>query len=99
MGGAIARSASIAVLVFAVSSMFSVGLAYGFRAIVAPLRDVRGVFRALVANFVLVPLVALATHRVIPMEPAAALGLFLLAGSAGAPFLIKLGSVAGSDLA
>src|SRR6185312_6894556 len=57
------------------------------------------VFRALVANFVLVPLFAVAIERVIPIEPPLALGLFLLAGSAGAPFLIKLASAARSDLA
>ena len=33
------------------------------------------------------------------MDPPLALGLFLLAGSAGAPFLIKLASAAKSDLA
>ena len=95
----LARAASIAVLVFAVSSMSSVGLTYGLREILAPLREARAVFRALVANFVLVPLLAVVIERLIPMEPPLALGLFLLAGSAGAPFLIKLASAARSDLA
>jgi BASS family bile acid:Na+ symporter len=53
----------------------------------------------LVANFVLVPLLAVGIERVFPMAPPLALGLFLLAGSAGAPFLIKLASAAKSDLA
>ena len=99
MKAALAQTASIAVIVFAVSSMFSVGLAYGVRSIVGPLREVRAVFRALVANFVLVPLFAVAIERIIPIEPPLALGLFLLAASAGAPFLIKLASAARSDLA
>ena len=99
MRAALAQTASIAVIVFAVSSMFSVGLAYGVRSIVGPLREVRAVFRALVANFVLVPLFAVAIERIIPIEPPLALGLFLLAASAGAPFLIKLASAARSDLA
>jgi BASS family bile acid:Na+ symporter len=77
----------------------SVGLAYHFRQIVAPLRAVRSVFRALVANFLLVPLLAVAIERLIPMPPPLAVGLFLLAGSAGAPFLIKLASAAKGDLA
>ena len=55
MRAALAQTVSIAVLVFAVGSMFSVGLAYGLRTIVLPLREPRAVFRALVANFVLVP--------------------------------------------
>jgi len=99
MRAALAQLASIAVLVFAVSSMASVGLAYTIRQILSPLRQARAVFRALVANFVLVPLLAVAIERIIPMDQAMSLGLFLLAGSAGAPFLIKLASAAKGDLA
>jgi predicted Na+-dependent transporter len=95
----LAPIANIAVLVFAVSSMMSVGLAYGIGQILAPLREFRAVFRALIANFILVPLLAVALVRVFPMDPPLALGLFLLAGSAGAPFLIKLAHAAKSDLA
>jgi BASS family bile acid:Na+ symporter len=95
----LAQTGSIAVLVFAVSSMLSVGLAYDVATIVRPLRDLRSVFRALIANFVVVPLLAVGIVRVIPMDPPLALGLFLLAGSAGAPFLIKLAAAAKGDLA
>jgi BASS family bile acid:Na+ symporter len=77
----------------------SVGLAYRLGLIVGPLREPRAVFRALVANFVLVPLLAVGIERVVPLDPPLALGLLLLAGSAGAPFLIKLASAARSDLA
>ena len=94
MSAALAQIASIAILVFAVSSMMSVGLAYRLRTILGPLREFRAVFRALVANFALVPLLAVGIERVIPLDPPLALGLFLLAGSAGAPFLIKLASAA-----
>ena len=99
MNAALTKTASIAIIIFALSSMLSVGLAYRVDLIIGPLREARAVFRALVANFVLVPLLAVAIERVIPMDPALALGLFLLAGSAGAPFLIKLASAARSDLA
>jgi len=99
MREALARTASIAVTVFAVSSMLSVGLAYTIGEILSPLREVRAIFRALVANFVLVPLLAVAIVRLFPMDQPLALGLFLLAGSAGAPFLIKLASAAKGDLA
>jgi predicted Na+-dependent transporter len=95
----LAQLASIAVLAFAVSSMMTVGFSYGIGQILAPLREIPAVFRALVSNFVLVPLLAVALVRVFPMDPPLALGLFLLAGSAGAPFLIKLASAARSDLA
>jgi predicted Na+-dependent transporter len=99
MRAVLAQTANIAVTVFAVSSMLSVGLAYTIGQILSPLREARAVFRALVANFVLVPLLAVGIERVFPMESPLALGLFLLAGSAGAPFLIKLASAAKSDLA
>ena len=99
MRAVFAQIASISTLVFAVSSMLSVGLAYRIGQILRPLADSRAVFRVVVANFVLVPLLAVGIERVIPMEPALALGFFLLAGSAGAPFLIKLASAARSDLA
>ena len=99
MRAALAQTASVAITIFAVSSLLSVGLAYPIRAIVGPLREPHAVLRALVANFVLVPLLAVGIERVIPMAPPLALGLFLLAGSAGAPFLIKLASAAKSDLA
>ena len=99
MKAALAQTASIVVIVFAVSSMLSVGLSYEVRTILAPLRNVRAVFRTLVANFVLVPLLAVAIDRVIPLDPPLALGLCLLAGSAGAPFLVKLAKTARSDLA
>lgn len=96
---AFAETAGVATVIFAVSSMLSVGFAYRVGQIFGPLRDPRAVFRAVVANFVLVPLLAVGIERAIPMEPPLALGLFLLAGSAGAPFLIKLASASRSDLA
>jgi len=99
MRAALAQVANVAIIVFAVSSMLSVGLAYRVSVIVGPLREARAVFRALVANFVLVPLLAVLIEHIIPLDPSLGLGLFLLAGSAGAPFLIKLASAARSDLA
>lgn len=99
MRAALAAVASIAIIVFAVASMLSVGLAYRMGQILGPLREARAVFRALVANFVLVPLLAVAIQHVMRLEAPLALGLFLLAGAAGAPFLIKLASAARSDLA
>ena len=99
MKAALAVTANLVVIVFAVSSMLSVGLSYDLRTIVRPLRRVRAVFRALVANFVLVPLWAIAIERLIPLDPPLALGLCLLAGAAGAPFLVKLAKTARKDLA
>ena len=88
-----------AVLVFAVSSMLGVGLAYTLSELVGPLRHPSNVARALAANFVLVPLLGLAIIEVLPLERPFAVGLFLVATAAGAPFLIKLTQAAQSDVA
>ena len=58
----------VAVVAFAVSSMLSVGLGSTLAEIAGPLRHVRGVIRALVANFVLVPALALLVVRVMPLD-------------------------------
>jgi BASS family bile acid:Na+ symporter len=77
--------------------MLSVGLGYTFREVAEPLRHPERVFRALVANFVLVPLLAFGVSRVLSLEPALATGLMLLGTAAGAPFVIKLTRVANAD--
>jgi BASS family bile acid:Na+ symporter len=85
------------VLAFPVASMFSVGLDYTLREIAEPLRHPERVFRALVANFVLVPLLAFGISRLLSLEPALGAGLMLLGTAAGAPFLIKLTRAANAD--
>lgn len=90
---------STAVTVFAVTSMLSVGFDHTVRQVIGPLRNVGGVIRALLANFVLVPLLALLVLRVLPLPEPHAIGIFLIATAAGAPFLIKLAEAAGSDVA
>ena len=90
---------SVAVLVFAVSSMASVGFGHDWREIVGPLRERWKVVRALVVNFVLVPLLGLLVLQVLPLERPHAIGIFLVATAAGAPFLIKLAEAGRSDVA
>ncbi len=89
----------LAVLVYAVSSMLSVGFAHTAADILGPLRNVRWVLLSLTANFVLVPLFAYFLLQLFPLERAHAVGLFLVATAAGAPFLIKLTQAADSDMA
>lgn len=99
MGETLSDVVGIAVLVFAVSSMLSVGCGYTLSQIAEPLRRARRVMRALVANFVLVPLLAIAILQFLPLERPLAVGLFLVATAAGAPFLIKLTQAAEADVA
>jgi BASS family bile acid:Na+ symporter len=94
------RSAtSLAMLVFVVSSMIGMGLGLTIGAIVGPLRSVRLVLLALVANFVATPLLAIGLARLLRLEPPLAIGLLLLGTAAGAPFLPKLAQQAKADLA
>lgn len=87
------------VVVFAVASMLSVGFGYTVGEILGPLRNLRGVARALVANFMLVPLLAWAILQLLPLPESHAIGIMLIATAAGAPFLIKLAEAAGSHVA
>ena len=99
MTEALRTLSSMSIVVFAVSSMLAAGFSFTFRDIVAPLREPDRVARALLGNFVLVPLLALGIVNVFSLEPAVALGFILLGTAAGAPFLIKLVAIANADLA
>ncbi len=89
----------LAVPVFAASSMIAIGFRFSTREVMAPLRDVGGVIRILVANFVLVPLLVFLLVRVVSLDLPFRIGLFLVASAAGAPFLVQLVRLAGGDLA
>jgi len=89
----------IIVPVFVVSTMLNVGLTQKLSAVLDYLKDWGFVFRMAVANFVLVPLLAIVILRAAPFEPALKAGLLVFALCAGAPFLIKLTETADHDLA
>lgn len=91
--------ASLAVLVFAISSTLGAGLSFTFREIVAPFKSPTRIVRAVLANFVVVPLLAAFIARVLALNTAETIGLVLLGAAAGAPFLIKLTAVAAGDIA
>jgi BASS family bile acid:Na+ symporter len=77
-------------VLFVVTSMLAMGLSLTIPQIIQPLKNLRLVVLALLANFVLVPLLAYAITRLIPLEQSLQIGLILLATAAGAPFLPKL---------
>jgi BASS family bile acid:Na+ symporter len=91
--------AKISGLLFVVSSMLAMGLSLTMAQIIAPLKNVRLVVLALLANFVLVPLLAYLIILIIPLEQSLAVGLAVLATAAGAPFLPKLVQGAKGDVA
>lgn len=90
--------ANLATLVFVISSMLSLGLSLTVQQILAPLRDMGLVVRVLLANFLLVPLLAYLLKTVIPLDESLAIGLILLATAAGAPFLPKLAQASKGDI-
>jgi len=55
-----------------------------------PLKNARLVILALLANFVLVPALAYAITKVIPLDQSLQIGVILLGTAAGAPFIPKL---------
>jgi predicted Na+-dependent transporter len=89
----------LGVLVFVVTSMLAMGLTLTVQQILASMRDTGLVVRALLANFVLVPLVALVILLTFRLSEPLAIGLVLLACSAGAPFLPKYVQLARGDIA
>ena len=91
--------ATLSVLVFVVTSMLAMGLNLTVGEILDPLRNLALVGKALVANFLLVPLLAYAILLVVPLTDAQSVGLILLATAAGAPFLPKLVEMAKADVA
>jgi BASS family bile acid:Na+ symporter len=82
--------AGLSGLLFVVASMLAMGMSLTIPQIMEPLRNVRLVVLALLANFVLVPLLAYVITLIIPMEQSLQIGLVVLATAAGAPFLPKL---------
>lgn len=88
----------IATVVFAASSMLSVGLGHDLAEILRPLRNLRVVVRLLIANYMLVPALTLLVLQIVPLERPLQLGLLLMGVAAGAPFVIKLSQTAGADV-
>lgn len=89
----------VAILLFLVSSMSGIGLGLTLRQVIAPLRNARLVILAVVANFILVPVLAVGIARLLRLEEPFAIGLLLLGLAAGAPFLPKVVGLAKGDLA
>jgi predicted Na+-dependent transporter len=86
-------------LAFVVTSMLSMGLSLTVAQILQPLRNTRLVIMALAANFVIVPAVAFALSRIIPLDQSVQIGLLLMGTAAGAPFLPKLALIAKANAA
>jgi len=92
------KVATTALLGFVVTSMMAMGVGFTVRQIIDALRDVRLVLLALLANFVAMPLGALALDKMLRLDEPLGVGLLLLGASAGAPFLPKLTELAKGNM-
>jgi predicted Na+-dependent transporter len=90
---------NLSTLVFVVTSMLAMGLSLTLYQIVEPLRNARLVILALVANFILVPLVAYLITTGFALSEGLKIGLILVSTAAGAPFLPRLAQIAKGNLA
>ena len=95
----LSKAATVAMLSFVVSSMLAMGAGLTVSQIAEPLRNVRLVVLALLANFVVMPLGALGLAKVLSLDEPFGIGLLLLGCAAGAPFLPKLAELAKGNLA
>src|SRR3954449_12182322 len=93
------KLAVLSVPAFVISSMLTMGMSQRLEDVIAPLKKPLPVVLALLVNFVLAPLLSVALCRLVPLQPAHAIGLLLLGGAAGAPFLPKLAEISGGNLA
>lgn len=82
--------AGISGLLFVVTSMLAMSLSLSIQQMTQPLKNARLVILALLANFVLVPLLAYAITKVISLDESLQIGVILLGTAAGAPFIPKL---------
>ncbi len=91
--------ANLGVLVFIITSMLGMGFNLTIPQILAPLKNRKLLIMALVANFILVPVLALLIVWIIPLSEGLQIGLILVGFAAGAPFLPKLVQLAKGDMA
>jgi len=93
------KLAMVAILGFVISSMLAQGAGFTVSQIFEPLRNRRMIARALLANFVLMPLGAFVLAKVLWLDEPFAAALLLLGCAAGAPFLPNLAELARGNLA
>jgi len=93
------KATSVAMLIFVLSSMLAMGLGLTVSQIITPLRTAQLVVLSLLANFVLMPLAAVALAALLRLDQPLGVGLLLLGTAAGAPFLPKLAQIAKGNLA
>jgi bile acid:Na+ symporter, BASS family len=93
------KALGIVILVFLVSTMFSVGLSLTIRQILGPLRNARLFISSLVSCYILVPLIAVVVTRLFGLDEPLKVGLVLFSMAAGAEAGPKLAGFAKANVA
>jgi bile acid:Na+ symporter, BASS family len=93
------KAATVAMFAFVLSSMLAMGLGLTVSEIIAPLSNARLVVLSVLANFLLMPLGAVALATLLRLDQPLGVGLLLLGTAAGALFLPKLAQIAKGNLA
>jgi BASS family bile acid:Na+ symporter len=88
----------VGILTGVFAGMLAIGTHVPLGQVIASLRHWRVLALALAANFIVVPLLALALARVLPLPIEGRTALILLGAAAGAPFLPKLAELAGGHV-
>src|SRR5215471_9387512 len=99
MGETLAFISKAAMLVFLLAGMLELGLSLTFAQILDPWRNARLAILSLMANFIVVPLLAVGIARLLRVDQAAGVGLLLLGMAPGAPFVPKVVQLARGNLA
>ena len=99
MSEILAVVAQVSIFTFIITSMLAMGMSLTVKQIIDPLKNVKVVLLALLANFVLVPALAYILTLVISLPEGLATGLIISGAAAGAPFLPKLVQLAKGNAA
>jgi predicted Na+-dependent transporter len=91
--------ANLAVLIYIVTTMLSMGLNFFPKQFLEPLKDKNLIYKSLAANFILLPIITYIILQAIPLQEGLAIGLVLMAAGAGSPFMLKLVQFIKADMA
>jgi BASS family bile acid:Na+ symporter len=95
----LSKAVPVTMLTFVVSSMLAVGLSLSVTQILGPLRNLKLVSLALVANFILIPMSAYGIAWLLRLDEPLGVALILLGTAAGAPFLPLLARLSKGNIA
>lgn len=93
------KALSVIIALFLFASMFSLGLDLTLRQIIEPLRNRALLARALFANVLIVPLLAVALTRIFSLNEAASIGLLLYSCCLGGEAAPKIAQIARGNAA